>query len=67
MLHVFIIFYLVWCNVLMRIYIYIYVCLFVPICIRYALRIDRDSFPSFEESTVKRWRPGDRVLQVLQS
>jgi hypothetical protein len=53
MLHVFITFYLVWCNVLMR--VYIYVCLFVPVCIRYASRIDRDSFPSFEGSTVKRW------------
>jgi hypothetical protein len=47
MLHVFIAFYLLWCNVLMH----IYVCLFVPVCICYASRINHDSFPSFEEST----------------
>jgi hypothetical protein len=31
--------------------VYIYVCLFVPVCLRFALRLDRDLFPSFEEST----------------
>jgi hypothetical protein len=64
MLHVFIIFYLIWCNVLML--IYMFVC-FVPVCIRYASRIDRDSFPSFEGSMVKHWRPSDLILRVLQS
>jgi hypothetical protein len=29
MLHVFITFYLVWCNILMHIYIYMFVCLFL--------------------------------------
>jgi hypothetical protein len=67
MLHVFITFYLVWCNVLLHIYIYIYVCLLVPVCIRYTLRIDCDLFPSFEESTVKLRRPNDPGLRVLQS
>jgi hypothetical protein len=45
---------------------YIYVCLFVPICIRCASRIDCDPFPSSEESTVKlRW-PRDQTLRVLR-
>jgi hypothetical protein len=47
--------------------VYIYVCLFVPVCIRFALRLDRDSFPSFEGSKIKSWRPSDLVLRVLQS
>jgi hypothetical protein len=47
-------------------YVYIFVCLFVPVCIRYASRIDHDSFPSFEESKIKCWRPSDLVLRVLQ-
>jgi hypothetical protein len=34
------------------IYIYIYVCLLVPVCLRFALRLDPDSFLSFKESTV---------------
>jgi hypothetical protein len=42
-------------------------CLFVPVCIRCASRIDCDSFPSFEESTVKLRRPSSLVLRVLQS
>jgi hypothetical protein len=52
----------VWCNVLM----YVYGCLSMSVRIGCASRIDRDSFPSFEESTVKRWRPSDLVLQVLR-
>jgi hypothetical protein len=48
-----------------NIYIYIYisvcvcVCLLVPIRLRFALRLDHDSFPSFEESKIKR---GDQVI-----
>jgi hypothetical protein len=45
-------FFFEWCNVLMHIYIYIYVCLLVPVCLRFALRLDPDSFLSFKESTV---------------
>jgi hypothetical protein len=52
----------VWCNVLMH----VYVCLSMSVRIRCALRLDRDSFPSFEESMVKRWRPSDLVLRVLR-
>ena len=63
MLHVFITFYLVWCNVLMH----IYVCLLVSVCLRFALRLDRDSFPNFEESTVKLRRPSDLALWVPRS
>jgi hypothetical protein len=44
----------------------VYICLFVPVCIRYALRIDCDLFPSFEESTIKLRRPNDLVLRVLR-
>jgi hypothetical protein len=51
LLHVFITFYLVWCNVLMH----IYVCLFVPVRLCFASRIDCDMFSSFKGSTVKRW------------
>jgi hypothetical protein len=50
-----------WCNVLMH----IYVCLLVSVRLRFALRLDRDSFPSFKESTVKLWRPRDQTLRVL--
>jgi hypothetical protein len=39
----------------------------VLVRLRFALRLDCDSFPSFDESTVKRWRPSDLVLRVLQS
>jgi hypothetical protein len=42
------------------IYIYMFVCLFVPVCIRYALRIDCDSFrasrnrqSSFDDQEIK--------------
>jgi hypothetical protein len=55
-----IMFYLVWCNVLMHIYI----CLLVPVCLRFASRIDCDPFSSFEESKIKCWRPSDPVLWV---
>jgi hypothetical protein len=43
---------------------YASICLLVPVCIHYASRIDRDPFPSFEESTVKLWLPSDQVLWV---
>jgi hypothetical protein len=55
-------FYLVWCNVLMH----IYVSLLVLVRLRFALRLDRDLFTRFEESTVKLRRPSDSVLRVLQ-
>ena len=55
-------FFLEWCNVLMH----IYGCLFVPVFIRDATRIDCDLFLSFEESTVKLQRPRDRTLRVLR-
>jgi hypothetical protein len=58
----FIMFFFEWCNVLMH----IYVCLLVPVRLRFALRLDRDSFLSFEESTVKLRRPNDPVLRVLR-
>jgi hypothetical protein len=45
---------------------HVYVCLFVPVCIHCASRIDRDPFPSFEESKVKLRRPSDQVLQVYK-
>jgi hypothetical protein len=53
----------VWCNVLM----YVYVCLLVPVRLHFTLRIDRDPFPSFEESKIKLRRPTGQVLRVLQS
>jgi hypothetical protein len=64
MLHVFITFYLVWCNVI-YIYIYIY-CLLVLVRLRFALRLDRDLFPRFKESKIKSRRPSDLVLWVLR-
>jgi hypothetical protein len=54
----------VWCNVLMH--IYIYVCLFVPVCIRCGSRIDCDPSPNFKGSKIKRWRPSDIALRVLR-
>jgi hypothetical protein len=42
----------------------VYVCLFVLVHLRFALRLDRDLFPRFEESTIKRWRPSDQALWV---
>jgi hypothetical protein len=39
----------------------------VPVCICCASRIDYDPFPSFEGSKIKRWRPSDLALRVLQS
>ena len=42
--------------------IYIYVCLLVLVRLRFALRIDRDSFPSFVESRIKHWRPSDLAI-----
>jgi hypothetical protein len=38
----------------------------VSVRLRFALRLDRDPFSSFEESTVKRWQPSDLALRVLQ-
>ena len=38
----------------------------MPVRLRVALRLDRGSFLSFEESTVKLRRPNDPALQVLQ-
>jgi hypothetical protein len=56
--------------VLIYIYIYIYVCvcvcLLVPVLLRFALRLDRDSFLNFEVSKIRRWRPSDQVLRVLR-
>jgi hypothetical protein len=43
------------------------VCLLVPDRLRFALRLDRNSFLSFEESKINRWRPSDLVLWVLQN
>jgi hypothetical protein len=55
-------FFFEWCNVLMH----IYVCLLVPVRLRFSLRLDHDSFLSFEELTVKlRW-PNDPALRVLR-
>jgi hypothetical protein len=52
-----------WCNILMH----IYVCLLVPVRLRFALRLDRNSFLSFKESAIKRWRPSDLALRVPRS
>jgi len=46
---------------------HIYVCLLVSVCLRFALRLDRVSFPNFEESTVKLRRPSDLALWVPRS
>jgi hypothetical protein len=43
----------------MHIYIYIYICLLVPVCRRFALRLYHDSFPLFEESTIKFYEAED--------
>jgi hypothetical protein len=40
--------------------IYVFVCLFVPVCFRCASWIDCDPFPSFEGSRIKLWRPKDQ-------
>ena len=56
---VLIIFYLVWCNVLMH----IYVSLLVLVRLRFALWLDCDLFPSFEESTVKL---GDQRIELFE-
>jgi hypothetical protein len=42
---------------------HIYVCLLVPVRLRVALRLDRDSFLSFEESTIKH---GDQVIELFE-
>jgi hypothetical protein len=43
-------------------YAFIYVCLLVLVRLRFTLRLDRDLFPCFEESMIKRWRPSDQAL-----
>jgi hypothetical protein len=45
----------------------VFVCLFVSVCIRCALRIDRDSFLSFEELKIKLRRPRDQTLPVHEA
>jgi hypothetical protein len=45
---------------------HIYVCLFVPVRLCFASRIDCDMFSSFKGSTVKRWWPHDLILRVLR-
>jgi hypothetical protein len=54
--------YLIWCNVL----IHVYVCLSMSVRIRCASPIDHDLFPSFEESTVKRWQPSHLVFEFCK-
>jgi hypothetical protein len=44
-------------------YAYVYVCLLVPVRLRVALRLDRDSFLSFKESTIKH---GDQVIELFE-
>jgi hypothetical protein len=61
-LHVFIMLSLVWCDVLMH----VYVCLLVPIRIRCVSQIDYDLFRSLEESTIEPRRPSDQALRVLR-
>jgi hypothetical protein len=46
---------------------HICVCLFVLVCIRCALRIDRESFLSFEELKIKLRRPRDQTLPVHEA
>jgi hypothetical protein len=41
----------------------IYICLLVLVRLRFALRLDRHSLPSFEESTIK---AGDQVICFLE-
>jgi hypothetical protein len=51
-----------WCNVLMHIHMSVCLCLMV-----FVVRVRGcDPFLSFEESTVKLWRPSDRTLWVLR-
>jgi hypothetical protein len=59
---IFIIFSLVWCNVIMHVYVY----LLVSVRVCSMSQIEHDLFPSFEESTIKLWRPSDQDLQYLQ-
>jgi hypothetical protein len=42
---------------------HIYFCLLVPVCLRFALRIDCDLFLSFEESTIKH---GNQVIELFE-
>jgi hypothetical protein len=44
----------------------IYICLLVPIRLRFALQLERDLFMSFEKSTIKIRQPSDQALQILQ-
>jgi hypothetical protein len=50
----------------LRVYIYLFVCSFVPVSIRCASRIVCDPFPSFDGSKIKGWRPSDLALWVIQ-
>jgi hypothetical protein len=57
-LHVFIMFSLAWCNVLMH----IYVCLLVPLCLRFALRLERRF-----QASVNRWSSfDDQVIRLFE-
>jgi hypothetical protein len=47
-------------------YAYIYIYLLVPVRLCFPLRLECDPFPSFEESTIKPWRPSDQPLRVLR-
>jgi hypothetical protein len=50
-------FFFVWRNVL----VHVYVCLLVPVRIRCASRIERDLFLSFEESMIKLRRSSEQA------
>jgi hypothetical protein len=38
----------------------------VLVRLRFALQLDGDSFPSFEESMVRRWRPRDKLFELYK-
>jgi hypothetical protein len=61
--HVFIMVSIVWCNVLMP----VYVCLSMSVRIRCASRIDCNLFPSFEESTIKIWWTIGPEIKLFES
>jgi hypothetical protein len=48
------------------IFLCIYICLLVPVRLRFALRLERDLFMSFEKLTVKIRQPSDQALRILQ-
>ena len=45
----------------------VYVCLFVLVYLRFALRLDRDLFPRFEESTIKIWWTTGPEIKLFES